>query len=124
MVILIISHIIRIAAISCIGVTARLASIILCILRRVVGSWARGTWWAGGSCAWRLLSAAISAIRVLGGVALLAGVLVVVAVAALGWVFFEAVVLLFDICEEVFAEFTGALDFFWVRAAERGLSGC
>lgn len=69
---------------------------------------------------------AVGAVGVLGTVAallLLAVVLAAVAsIVALGRVFFEALVLFFYIGEEVFTEFAGAFDFFWIGAARVGKS--
>ena len=64
---------------------------------------------------------AIGAVGVLGAVTallLLAVVLATVAsVVALGRVFFEALVLFLYVGEEVFTEFAGAFNFFWVGSA-------
>lgn len=71
-------------------------------------------------------STAISAIRVCGAVGLLTVVLAsaaIAAVGALGRVFFELLVLLLHVAEEVFAEFPGVLDFFGVGTAGRDVSG-
>ncbi len=116
-------HVIRVAPVGGIRVSAGLAGVVCGILGRVIcgagGAWrARGG--TGRGCGGL---GAISAVGVLGAVAALLAVVLAVtsaAVVALGRVFFEPLVLLFYVGEEVFAEFAGAFDFFWVRAAGVG----
>lgn len=62
--------------------------------------------------------AAVSAVGVCGAVGLLTVVLATVAaVRTLGRVFFELLVLLLHVAEEIFAEFARVLDFFGVGTA-------
>lgn len=116
-------HVIRVAPVGGIRVAAGLAGVVCGILGRVIGG-AGGARRAGGGTGRGCGGlGAISAVGVLGAVAALLAVVLAVtssAVVALGRVFFEPLVLLFYVGEEVFAEFAGAFDFFWVRAAGVG----
>ncbi|KAL8764141.1 MAG: hypothetical protein Q9194_007158, partial [Teloschistes cf. exilis] len=120
--------VVGVSAIRRIRVSARKSGVVLSVLSGVIctrsSGWARG---GAGRSGRRLraaaAAAAVGAVGVLGAVApLLAIVLAVAApVSTARRVFFEALVLLFDICEQVFAELAGVLDFLGIRTAGGGL---
>ena len=119
---MIVSYVILIAAICGVGIAA---AVVGGVLGAVVG-WAAGSRRPGGSrwsggCGGGGLDAGVGAVGVGvgGGLAIISSssALLVSVGALLGWVFFEANVLLADVVEERFTEFFGFGDHGWVWAA-------
>lgn len=127
LIVLVVSQIVGVPAIRRIRVSAGKSGVVLSVLSGVICARSSGRARGGaGRGRGRLgaAAAAVGAVGVLGAVApLLAIVLAVTttSVSTVGRVFFEALVLLFDVCEQVFAEFAGVLDFLGIRTAGGGL---
>lgn len=128
LIVLVIGNIVCVSAVCRVRVATWLAGVVCCVLGGVVG-WAGSTWWAwcgGGGWGSGGLSAAATAICAVGiGGAVTSLLLAVIltsvaAIGTLGRVFFEALVLLFYVAKEIFAELAGVLHFFGIRAAVKG----
>lgn len=127
LIVLIVSQVVGVPAIRRIRISAGKSGVVLSVLSSVVcarssGRARGGTGWGGRRLS-GAAAAAVGAVGVLGAVApLLAIFLAVAAPVSTVWgVFFEALVLLFDVREQVFAEFASVLDFLGIRTAAGGL---